>query len=569
MSAFRHRFWKKKRYVKNLSDEEESEEKPPQTPPPPAVARSAPSKPPSSASRVQKSERLARKGDPNIAHDHAMLSSRMIDETDASASERKRRSIRLKYGIREKDQEFYRAKEDEEEFENVDAVARPAATKMRTAKLRWKQKEKVKEEKDPCEVSARGADKGEKSFAELSEETVDDNSQSQSGNFESRERIADIKRRAGCIKDEQSKGSDMSTTDLRILLIRIEELELANRKLKLQMRKWKKQVREKEKKIEELTSINAFLQKTVAADQQEQQQQAQDEKPTPQQETVALRGLDIMQRNQLLEHTIHNQEKTMLCNFFEATEPKPTQTIVMLIDKALSYAIDVILMRPDLFDDFVDNELRIFLLDTAKAKRVLLDVMLLHPEYVPRAWGGDVLTKRQQQAKLEAEARKRAPVTEDKTIVEDESAPPPPQKDKAPVHLRPIAKPTPPAVAQAEAREKKPPAVEKHFKTAETVEMTAEKKAPVAKTTESKPEPAIPKKWSTPSAPVVSKPPPPPPAVHPPPAARKTMTALAPKPASTTKPTSTSEVRTKPSSDKAERVVKLKRKTAGRTRKSR
>lgn len=38
----------------------------------------------------------------------------------------------------------------------------------------------------------------------------------------------------------------------------------------------------------------------------------------------------------------------------------------MLIDKALSYAIDVILMRPDLFDDFVDNELRIFLLDTAK-----------------------------------------------------------------------------------------------------------------------------------------------------------------------------------------------------------
>lgn len=52
----------------------------------------------------------------------------------------------------------------------------------------------------------------------------------------------------------------MSTTDLRILLIRIEELELANRKLKLQMRKWKKQVREKEKaRLENLFLKKVFL----------------------------------------------------------------------------------------------------------------------------------------------------------------------------------------------------------------------------------------------------------------------------------------------------------------------
>ncbi|EYC31363.1 hypothetical protein Y032_0004g2117 [Ancylostoma ceylanicum] len=65
-------------------------------------------------------------------------------------------------GILEKDQEFYRKMkgEDQEEFENVSAVVRPAATKMRKAKLKWKT------EADPLEVSARSAEKGEKSFAE-------------------------------------------------------------------------------------------------------------------------------------------------------------------------------------------------------------------------------------------------------------------------------------------------------------------------------------------------------------------------------------------------------------------
>ncbi|VDM64883.1 unnamed protein product [Angiostrongylus costaricensis] len=91
----------------------------------------------------------------------------------------------------------------------------------------------------------------------------------------------------------------------------------------------------------------------------------------------------------------------------------------MIIDKALSYAIDVLLMRPDKFDDFVDNELRIFLLDTQKAKRILLDVMLLHPEYVPRTWGGDVLTKGQSEARLEAMGKRQpTQVSDSKTNVE-------------------------------------------------------------------------------------------------------------------------------------------------------
>lgn len=37
--------------------------------------------------------------------------------------------------------------------------------------------------------------------------------------------------------------------------------------------------------------------------------------------------------------------------------------VVMLIDKAFNYGLEVLLMRPDLFEDYVDNELRLFLLD--------------------------------------------------------------------------------------------------------------------------------------------------------------------------------------------------------------
>ncbi|EYC31333.1 hypothetical protein Y032_0004g2100 [Ancylostoma ceylanicum] len=68
--------------------------------------------------------------------------------------------------------------------------------------------------------------------------------------------------------------------------------------------------------------------------------------------------------------------------------------IARLIDQAMDYAINRILKKSDLDDDFVDNELRLFFVETSKAKRVLLDVMLAHPEYVPDSWGGTVLVAR-------------------------------------------------------------------------------------------------------------------------------------------------------------------------------
>ncbi|KAK6750280.1 hypothetical protein RB195_002331 [Necator americanus] len=319
-----------------------------------------------------------------------VLATRSTEDQDGSTAEKspaeKRRDIRLKYGLNEKDEECYRKiGEEKEEFESVSAVVRPAATKMRKAKLKWKKST------DESEASNRDADKREK-LVDLSGDLAEPGVVE--GGAAEQSRIAEIRRRAGIpSKTGSDKGVDATMTEVQILIIRIEELELANRKATLQMKNMRKELREKNKKIEELTSLVTFLQKSKVNGEN-------DEKPTVAQESVALRGLDIIKRNQLLEQTVRtNAERALLCSFFEAAEPKPTETIVAIIDAAFTNAIDVLLMRPDLFDDFVDNELRLFLLDIRNAKRILLDVMLSHPEYVPRAWGGDTLAKRQREEK--------------------------------------------------------------------------------------------------------------------------------------------------------------------------
>nr|CDJ82053.1 Protein R07E5.6 [Haemonchus contortus] len=148
---------------------------------------------------------------------------------------------------------------------------------------------------------------------------------------------------------------------------------------------------------------------------------ADEDKPSPEQEAVALRGLAIMKRNQILEQIVKPAEARILANFFEAENARPNETIVMLIDRAFGYGIEVLLMRPDLFEDVVDNELRLFLLDSSKAKRVLLDCILLHPEYVPIAWGGNILTKRQRERQLQRQGDTRKTV-ESKDRVENEKA---------------------------------------------------------------------------------------------------------------------------------------------------
>ncbi|VDL68250.1 unnamed protein product [Nippostrongylus brasiliensis] len=66
-----------------------------------------------------------------------------------------------------------------------------------------------------------------------------------------------------------------------------------------------------------------------------------------------------------------------------------------IMDKALTFAVDELLSRQqNSKGGTVDNEMRLFLVDKNKAKRILLTVMTTRPEYLPESWGGDAARRR-------------------------------------------------------------------------------------------------------------------------------------------------------------------------------
>ncbi|KAK6750253.1 hypothetical protein RB195_002318 [Necator americanus] len=354
-----------------------------------------------------------------------------VDEEDnvdgGSASERKRKLLRKKYGIQTKDEEFFQraSRDDIEEFENVAVALRPAHTKMRKAKLRWKtaesptslektQKDMLLSERAP--ESAVGTSWDELTLAEKAE--LDQIDPTQLSFDEDKPLNTKYAEKYAKLKEKPQEKVEQLLKEIYSLLLRIDELEQAQSKYIATIKKLTSRIAMRDKKLSEekvaagSTSQSSAEKEKVVCD---------EEKMSPQLETVALRGLDIMKRNQLLEQTVNEREAQVLANFFESEESKPNKMVIMLIDKALTYGIEVVLMRPDLFEDYVDNELRLFLIDGTKAKHTLLDCMLLHPEYVPVTWGGNVLAKRHQERQRKAETPKKEPekskATEENAVI--------------------------------------------------------------------------------------------------------------------------------------------------------
>ncbi|KJH47617.1 hypothetical protein DICVIV_06276 [Dictyocaulus viviparus] len=205
-------------------------------------------------------------------------------------------------------------------------------------------------------------------------------------------------------KDIQQEKIDQLLKEITKLLLRIAELEKLEQKAAVTISKLRSDLDAKEKTITKLNNKITQLERKELERQEKSVERIVEEEEkmemqrlfqNPEQEAVAMRGLAILKRNQILEQVLKPSEANLLAQFFLENMSKPNKTIVQLIDRAFDYGIEVLLMRPDLFEDVVDNELRIFLLDGTKAKRVLLDCMLFHPEYVPISWGGDMLVKRQ------------------------------------------------------------------------------------------------------------------------------------------------------------------------------
>ncbi|CAJ0600952.1 unnamed protein product [Cylicocyclus nassatus] len=470
---------KKQREKASQRSDEESKESKVTTPAAPPTVQSQQSRRLSSlgAKRQSKSPAQSRspsketRKSPSKKTSEAEESATTVDEdetVDETASARKRRLIRKKYGIQIKDEDFVQreCKEEIEEFENVAVALRPAATKMRKAKLRWKAvspKKDIEEEtlESPPDITGTG---WEESMSVPSESDFTETTHDEDKNLS--EKYA---KRYAELKANPKENVEQLLKELHTLFLRVSELEQLEKTYQEQIQELRKQLAMKDEKISELSKKsvgtvaalpatmgkevlvqktaekedmvpakieNETLTKKTVEKEKEAAAIAEKEKPTKTSaegekmsaklEAVAKRGLDILRRNQLLEQTLNDNEARIIASFFESEEPKPDKKVVDLIDKALSYGVEVLLTRPDLFEDFVDNELRLFLIDADKAKRILLDCMLLHPQYVPTKWGGNIMKKRQRevQDKTAEKAEEKSKVKEEAVKKEDEKSKP-------------------------------------------------------------------------------------------------------------------------------------------------
>ncbi|CAD6191992.1 unnamed protein product [Caenorhabditis auriculariae] len=110
---------------------------------------------------------------------------------------------------------------------------------------------------------------------------------------------------------------------------------------------------------------------------------------------AAMKVLEVLTRNQLLEYSCHrNEDIALLMEYFKEPNKQPTPKIVLLLDTAITNGLAQLERQSDTITDVIDENMRALLNDSDKAKRDLLEVMLHNPQYVPTAWGSSYCVKR-------------------------------------------------------------------------------------------------------------------------------------------------------------------------------
>ncbi|VDL65625.1 unnamed protein product, partial [Nippostrongylus brasiliensis] len=251
----------------------------------------------------------------------------------------RKRVIQRKYGKVEDVTE--ETKEEAEEFENVAAKVRPAQAKMRATDLKWK--------------------------------TLLDDAEGEEGTVEQGDDAPGDQQKPA----SASKKTERSVSDIPVLLKRIDELEGALKNAVRIRKRYRRKIRDQQQTIEELNAALKNPQNVVYDE---------DERP---------RALEIIRREKLLEQPVKYKELKELNKYFESSEAKLEPMVMRIMDKALTFAVDELLSRQqNAKGGTVDNEMRLFLVDKNKAKRILLTVMTTRPEYLPESWGGDAARRR-------------------------------------------------------------------------------------------------------------------------------------------------------------------------------
>ncbi|CAB3408152.1 unnamed protein product [Caenorhabditis bovis] len=80
--------------------------------------------------------------------------------------------------------------------------------------------------------------------------------------------------------------------------------------------------------------------------------------------------------------------------YFKDDKESPTPKLVNVLDTTLSHAITHITSFSDKVSIVIDYDIRQFLQDPIKVKRVLIEVMMKNPELIPPSWGGEYCISR-------------------------------------------------------------------------------------------------------------------------------------------------------------------------------
>ncbi|GMR45676.1 hypothetical protein PMAYCL1PPCAC_15871, partial [Pristionchus mayeri] len=102
----------------------------------------------------------------------------------------------------------------------------------------------------------------------------------------------------------------------------------------------------------------------------------------------AIKLMEILKRNNLLENTLFLAQNEVVKAFFDGGMRNPDNKILGLISKAMDFVLDAVFYRGEDLDCMLDNDLKQFIVDRAKSKPILLDVIITRPEFLPLSWGG-------------------------------------------------------------------------------------------------------------------------------------------------------------------------------------
>ncbi|CAI2301777.1 unnamed protein product [Caenorhabditis sp. 36 PRJEB53466] len=122
---------------------------------------------------------------------------------------------------------------------------------------------------------------------------------------------------------------------------------------------------------------------------------------------LAQRLLQLFAKTEMLESAVFKYDDIRVIRvYFMDDREMPSEKMISILDNIFTVSMTKLGQFSDKISVVVDYELRAFMSDPPKAKRMVLESMLKFPEYIPDSWGGESAIMKWKESK-EADVRRR------------------------------------------------------------------------------------------------------------------------------------------------------------------